>query len=98
MKLSNLKAAILAVVFMVLVSFQGGTDTMARLQQPKTITLTPSIENAETVMKALAKLPYEESAPIIQTIQQQAYAQLNPPAPAPDTTGKKKETPKNKKN
>lgn len=65
--------------------------------QPKTVTITLSIEHAETVLAALSKMPYETAAPIIQTIQQQAYAQLNPP-PAPDTTAKKKEEPKPKKN
>lgn len=66
--------------------------------QPKTVTLVLSIEHAEAVLAALSKMPYETAAPIIQTIQQQAYAQLNPPSPPPDTTGKKKEEPKNKKN
>lgn len=66
-------------------------------QQPKTITLTLSVEEVETVLSALNEVPYKTSAPLIQKIITQGNAQLTPPSPAPDTTGKKKEEPKNKK-
>lgn len=57
--------------------------------QPKTVTLVLSIEHAETVMTALSKMPYETAAPIIQTIQQQAMAQLNSPQKGDSSKPKK---------
>ena len=58
--------------------------------QPKTVTLVLSIEHAETVLAALSKMPYETAAPIIQTIQQQAMQQLQPPAQKGDSSKPKK--------
>lgn len=86
MKLSNLKAAILAIVFMVLVSFSG--------QQNLTVTLTQ--EQWQEILTALDERPHKTARPIIDAILTQANKQLAPP-PAPDTTGKKKEEPKTKK-
>lgn len=93
-KLSNLKAIGIAMLFLSsLICLQ-----LWAKQQPKMLNFTLSVERTETVLKALSKLPYEESAPVIQDIQQQAYPQLSTPPPAPDTTGKKKgDVPKNKK-
>lgn len=65
-------------------------------QQPKTVTITLSVDQAETVLKALAKLPYEESATVIQTVQQQAYKQLYPDPPKQDTAPAKKQSPTKK--
>lgn len=43
---------------------------------PKELELKLSIQETETVLKALSKLPYEESAPVISKIQYQAQKQL----------------------
>jgi len=47
--------------------------------QPDTITLivTPPVLN--TIMNALAALPFKDAAPVINTLQQQIQAQLAPP-------------------
>lgn len=45
-------------------------------QQPKTITITVTVAKAELILKALAKLPYEESADLIQDITTQGQKQL----------------------
>lgn len=64
-------------------------------QNPKTVTITLSVEHAEIVLKALNELPYKESAPVIQTILTQANQQLQPVAEKKaDTTNKKPVTPK----
>lgn len=64
-------------------------------QQPQTVTITLRVEEVEVVLKGLGKLPLEESGNIFFSIKNQAERQLSAP---PDTTGKKKEEPKNKKN
>jgi hypothetical protein len=86
-KVSNVAFGLMVVLFMALMVLQSHTTQ----QQPKTITLTLTIEQAETVLGALAKLPYETSAPLIQVIQQQAYSQLQPKT---DTIENKKQPPK----
>lgn len=53
-------------------------------QEEKTISINLSIQETNIVLKALSKLPYEESASIISKIQAQAQAQLS------DTTNAKK--------
>ncbi len=56
-------------------------------QQPQTITITVTIPKAELILKGLSKLPYEESAELIQDISMQAQKQLQPKV---DSTGKPK--------
>ena len=57
-------------------------------QQPKTITLTLSVQDTETVLEALGKLPYEKVAPVVQSIWTQAQKQLNTQN-LPDSTKQK---------
>lgn len=64
-------------------------------QAEKKVTLVLSVTDAQTIVTALSKLPYDQSAPIIQEIITQVNVQLQPtpPVPAPqkvDTTKKKK--------
>lgn len=87
MKLSNLSGRF--VFFTSLIFLCIGLSGQTQQQQPKTVTLVLSIEHAETVMTALSKMPYETAAPIIQTIQQQAMAQLNPPQKGDSSKPKK---------
>ena len=47
-------------------------------QQPQTITITVTVPNAELILKGLSKLPYEESAALINDVTQQATRQLQP--------------------
>lgn len=54
-------------------------------QQPKTITITITLNEADLIIKGLGKLSYEESAGLIQNIVGQAQKQL-----ATDTTKPKK--------
>lgn len=51
-------------------------------QQQLTYQLT--MDEASLIMQALGEAPYRVSAPLIQKMQMQAHAQLNPPAPAPE--------------
>ncbi len=79
-----MRSLILTLVIFLSTSFVGKFP-----QQPQTLTFTLTIAEAETAMKGLSKLPYEESAPVIQKFQQQAYAQLNPPVKVDSTKPKK---------
>ncbi len=45
-------------------------------EEAKTVTLKITLEQANTILKALSKLPYEESAVVINEIQKQAQKQL----------------------
>lgn len=45
-------------------------------QQGKTITIVLPVSSWNTVVKGLSKLPFEESAEVINTIQEQATRQL----------------------
>lgn len=88
MKQSNLKAVALLLFFMGLMVVHAQAPPQA-----KTVTITLSVPEAETVVRALSKLPYEESAGLIQNILVQANKQLQPPADAgkkADSTNKKK--------
>lgn len=58
--------------------------------QQKMVTITLPVEQMDVVMKGLVKLPYEESAAVIEAIQAQAWPQLYPPQKA-DTTKPKKQ-------
>lgn len=62
-------------------------------QQGKTITIVLPVSSWNTVVKGLSKLPFEESAEVINTIQEQASRQLNPPPPVlkGDSTKPKKQ-------
>jgi hypothetical protein len=53
-----------------------------------TLTVTPALFN--TIMNALAAMPYKDSAPVIQALQQQVQAQLAPqrPVAVPDAAAK----------
>lgn len=68
--MSNLKFALFACVFMFLLSFQPPP------QQPKTITITVTLSDADLIIKGLGKLSYEESAGLIQNVIAQAQKQL----------------------
>jgi hypothetical protein len=48
--------------------------------QPDSITLTVTPALMNTLMNALAAMPYKDAAPAIQNLQQQVQAQLAPPA------------------
>ncbi len=65
-----MKKIIIALSALLLMAFDAG-------QKEKTVTITFTVSQANTVIKALVKLPYEESAPIIATIQMQAEKQLS---------------------
>lgn len=61
-------------------------------KQDKRFTLSLTGQEVETVLKALGKLPLEESQNVYMTVYQQAQAQLVPPKPAvqkQDSTKKK---------
>lgn len=61
----------------------------SRRQQRVMLSLT--IQEVELIMKALGKLPLEESGNLYMAIQQQAQTQLQPPQkPKADSTAKKK--------
>lgn len=62
-------------------------------KQDRKITITITLPEAELIMKALGKLPLEESGNLYFTIQQQAQMQLQPqqaPQKKDTTTTKKK--------
>lgn len=52
-------------------------STLSSFQEEQTINLKLTIPQAETVLKALSKLPYEESAQLISIIQAQAQKQIS---------------------
>jgi hypothetical protein len=49
--------------------------------QPDTITLTVTPPVLNTIMTALAALPFKDAAPVINNLQQQIQAQLAPQRP-----------------
>jgi hypothetical protein len=51
--------------------------------QPDTITLTVTPPILNTIMTALAALPFKDAAPVINNLQQQIQAQLAPPVMRP---------------
>lgn len=60
-------------------------------EQQQRVMLSLTIQEVELVMKALGKLPLEESGNLYMAIQQQAQTQLQPPQkPKADSTAKKK--------
>jgi len=62
--------------------------------QDQTVSIKMTVPQVNVVLKALSKLPYEESAQLINDIQVQANTQLAPPPtpakPKSDTTKHKK--------
>ncbi len=63
---------------------------VAQAPKQQSVTLVLSITEAELVVKALGKLPYEESAQAIQNIVTQAQRQLQPPPSQPPADAQKK--------
>jgi hypothetical protein len=66
-------------------------------QNPKTVTITLTVEQLDVVLAGLGKLPYDQSAQVIQSVISQANRQLYPP-PAEtkaDSSGKKSTPKKN---
>jgi hypothetical protein len=55
----------------------------ALAQQPKTITFTLAVGEANTVMNAVAEKPWKDVNPLLQKMVAQLNAQLAPPAPTP---------------
>lgn len=78
-----MKFILTAIGIMIALSFQEPK------QQPQTITITVTVPKAELILKALSKLPYEESVELIQDITLQAQRQLQPVKA--DTTKPKKQ-------
>ena len=66
---------IILVTIIFLASAFAGTQ-----QNPKTVTITLTVEQVDVVLSGLGKLPYDQSAAVIQTIYSQANRQLYPPA------------------
>lgn len=77
-----MKQTLIAVLF--LISFTGISQTSQAPKQDKKVTLTLTVQEVDVVLNALQKLPYEQSASIIQSIYGQASKQLQ------DTATKKK--------
>jgi len=67
--MKNWTFALFVIGFMGLLAFQ-------EHQQVKSVKLTLTVPEAETVVNALSKLPYDQSAGIIQKIISQANTQL----------------------
>ncbi len=67
--MKNWLFAFLVIVFMGLMAFQ-------ERQQVKSVKIILTVPEAETVVTALSKLPYDQSAGIIQKIISQANTQL----------------------
>jgi hypothetical protein len=66
-----------------------GLNAVSR-KQDRRINLNVSVQEVDVIMKALGKLPLEESGNLYFTIQQQAQTQLAPPAKKDTTSGKPK--------
>lgn len=73
-----MKFILTAIGIMIALSFQPPP------QQPKTITITVTLSDADLIIKGLNELPYKESAGLIQNVISQAQKQLA------DTTKSKK--------
>ncbi len=62
-------------------------------KQDKKVTITITVQEADLILRALGKLPLEESGNLYMNIQAQAQAQLQPqqkPVTKADSTTKKK--------
>lgn len=99
MKLSTLKTYAAsaiggALVFMALNAILPAYSNPPQ-DNPKPITLVLTAADVDVIINALAQRPYAESAQLINNIYAQAQKQLLPPPP--DTTGKKADVPKSKK-
>jgi hypothetical protein len=69
--------------------------TYARPKQERRVTISISIEEANVILKALGKLPLEESGNLYFSVQQQVQTQLQPVPPAvkKDSTSKTQKKP-----
>lgn len=56
------------------------------MNQPPILNIQLGVQGAQLVLNALAKLPYEQVADLINVIQAQAAQQLNPPPAEPEPT------------
>lgn len=79
-------------IVMVAVLITAGLNAIPR-KQDRRVTLNVSIQETELLLKALGKLPLEESGNLFFSIQNQAQAQLAPPAAKKDTTSQKSKKP-----
>lgn len=78
--------SVVVLASLVTISLNAFDNSLLR-KQDKRVVLNLSIQETELVMKALGKLPLEESGGLYFNIQQQAQSQLAPPQkPKPDSS------------
>lgn len=88
--MSKMKKDILLIGLVIVISVSGIYSLMAhpyKIKQQK-ISLSVSVAETEVILKALGKLPLEESGDLFFNIQRQAQAQLTP-KPKTDSTAAK---------
>jgi hypothetical protein len=66
-------------IICVITIFAGVALAGGKQQNPKTVTITLTVEQVDVVLSGLGKLPYDQSAAVIQAIYNQANRQLYPP-------------------
>lgn len=86
--LPNVIALVLVGALIWFISVSGKAQ-QAPPQQEKTITLRLPVSQIDAILGALAKLPYEQSAPVINAIMQQAQPQVQAPLPQKDSSSPK---------
>jgi hypothetical protein len=71
----------------------GGLNAIPVKKQQQRVTLHLTVQEVELIMKALGKLPLEESGNLYIGIQQQAQTQLAPQKPKVDSAAPKSKKP-----